>query len=203
MTKKNELTLIPAKELQIVEYLGQRVVTTEQLAVGYGATEKNIRDNFDNNKSRFEEGKHYFQITGKELADLRTENIGVQISSKARSIRLWTERGAANHSKMLETDQAWNYFDDLFHHELTGTAQYFDILLFYGFDGNKMEIGPTGRFTDSQRIIGIVFLMMAESFYMLGGNNSDMIAHRLQRPSPIMRSGTGFHSDEGFRWKSP
>ncbi|OTA14194.1 antirepressor [Xenorhabdus vietnamensis] len=113
MTKKNELVPVSAKELQIVEYRGQRVVTTEQLAVGYGATEKNIRDNFDNNKSRFEEGKHYFQITGKELADLRTENIGVQISSKARSIRLWTERGAANHSKMLETDQAWNYFDDL------------------------------------------------------------------------------------------
>lgn len=26
---------------------------------------------------------------------------------------LWTERGAANHAKILETDQAWNYFNDL------------------------------------------------------------------------------------------
>ena len=26
---------------------------------------------------------------------------------------LWTERGAANHAKMLETDQAWEYYNDL------------------------------------------------------------------------------------------
>lgn len=26
---------------------------------------------------------------------------------------LWTERGAANHAKMLETDQAWSYHEDL------------------------------------------------------------------------------------------
>lgn len=113
MAKKTELVAVEAKDLQIIEYRGQRVATTEQLAAGYGASVKNIRDNFDNNKSRFIEGKHYFQIEGKALSDLRTENFGVQISNKARSLRLWTERGAANHAKMLETDQAWEYYNDL------------------------------------------------------------------------------------------
>ncbi|MDN5971296.1 MAG: ORF6N domain-containing protein, partial [Enterobacterales bacterium] len=28
-------------------------------------------------------------------------------------LMLWTERGAANHAKMLETDQAWGYHEDL------------------------------------------------------------------------------------------
>ncbi|MDC9591846.1 ORF6N domain-containing protein, partial [Xenorhabdus sp. XENO-10] len=42
MIKKNELVPVSAKELQIVEYRGQRVVTTEQLAAGYGATSKQI-----------------------------------------------------------------------------------------------------------------------------------------------------------------
>ncbi|PHM60949.1 ORF6N domain-containing protein [Xenorhabdus ishibashii] len=113
MSKKNELVPVSAKELQIVEYRGQRVVTTEQLASGYGATTQQITNNFNRNKSRFIEGKHYHRIEGNEVEILRNSFRGVQISSKARSFYLWTERGAANHSKMLETDQAWNYFDDL------------------------------------------------------------------------------------------
>ncbi|MCP9270499.1 ORF6N domain-containing protein [Xenorhabdus sp. XENO-1] len=113
MTKKNELVPVSASELQIVEYRGQRVVTTEQMAAGYGTTVDRIRQNFNRNKSRFAEGKHYFQIEGEELNDLRVSFSDAQISSKTRSLTLWTERGAANHSKMLETDQAWNYFDDL------------------------------------------------------------------------------------------
>ncbi|OKP02209.1 ORF6N domain-containing protein [Xenorhabdus eapokensis] len=113
MTKKNELVPVSAKELQIVEYRGQRVVTTEQLAAGYGATNQQITNNFNRNKSRFVESKHYYRIEGEEVEILRNSFRGVQISNKARSFYLWTERGAANHSKMLETDQAWNYFDDL------------------------------------------------------------------------------------------
>jgi len=37
----------------------------------------------------------------------------VEISPKARSLILWTERGAARHAKMLETDQAWEVFEKL------------------------------------------------------------------------------------------
>lgn len=36
MAKKTELALIEAKDLQVIEYRGQRVATTEQLAAGYG-----------------------------------------------------------------------------------------------------------------------------------------------------------------------
>ncbi|CDH07980.1 Phage antirepressor protein [Xenorhabdus bovienii str. oregonense] len=114
MSKKNELTLIPAKELQIVEYRGQRVVTTEQLAAGYGATEKMITNNFSRNKERFVDGKHYFWVEGDELQSLKScPSLRGSVNKYTRNLILWTERGAANHSKMLETDQAWNYFDDL------------------------------------------------------------------------------------------
>lgn len=113
MAKKTELAIVNAKDLQVVEYHGQRVVTTEQLAAGYGATEQMITNNFNRNKSRFVEGKHFFKLAGDEVDILRNSFRGVQISPKARSLTLWTERGAANHSKMLETDQAWDYFNDL------------------------------------------------------------------------------------------
>ncbi|MBD2801958.1 ORF6N domain-containing protein [Xenorhabdus sp. M] len=104
MTKKNELTLVPAKELQIVEYRGQRVVTTEQLAAGYGAASKQITNNFNRNESRFIEGKHYFNVEGEELQELkRLTSLRGLVSKHTSRFILWTERGAANHSKMLKT----------------------------------------------------------------------------------------------------
>lgn len=94
-----------------VYYRNQKVITTESLAIGYGAEIKSIQNNFNRNQSRFEEGKHYFKIEGDELSILRSSFSGVQISNKARLLYLWTERGASRHAKMLETDQAWDFFE--------------------------------------------------------------------------------------------
>lgn len=114
MAMKTELTPVAARDLQRIEYRGQRVVTTEQLAAGYGATEKMISNNFSRNESRFVEGKHYFKVEGDELQELkRLPSLRGLVSKYTSQLILWTERGAANHAKMLETDQAWNYHEDL------------------------------------------------------------------------------------------
>ncbi|MMZ42897.1 ORF6N domain protein [compost metagenome] len=113
MAKKTELMAVEAKDLQIIEYRGLRVATTEQLAAGYGTDVVNIKMNYSRNANRFVEGKHFFKVVGKELADLRVSFSYLQISSKTRSLMLWTERGAANHAKMLETEQAWSYYDEM------------------------------------------------------------------------------------------
>ncbi|MEQ1411506.1 ORF6N domain-containing protein [Acinetobacter indicus] len=39
--------------------------------------------------------------------------IHAQISNKVRVLILWTERGAARHAKMLDTNQAWDIFEQL------------------------------------------------------------------------------------------
>lgn len=114
MAMKTELAPVAARDLQRIEYRGQRVVTTEQLAAGYGATEKMISNNFSRNESRFIEGKHYFMVEGGELRELKNRpSLSGLVGKNARSLILWTERGAVNHAKILETDQAWNYFNDL------------------------------------------------------------------------------------------
>lgn len=97
MAKKTELMTVEAKDLQIIEYRGQRVVTTEQMAAGYGTDTKNIQDNFQNNRQRFIEGKHYFWLEGEELQAFKRlpDNFGVANKYTSRLI-LWTERGAAN-----------------------------------------------------------------------------------------------------------
>lgn len=92
------------------------VVTTELLAHLYGADVKNIQNNFARNVDRFEVGKHFFKIEGEELRELKHKpslSGSVKIARNVRSLILWTERGAARHAKMLETDQAWDVFEKL------------------------------------------------------------------------------------------
>ncbi|GCX68516.1 ORF6N domain-containing protein [Escherichia coli] len=91
------------------------VITTELLAQLYGTEILNIQVNFTRNKERFVEGKHFFKASGEELKNLRLTLSKSQnpISPKARSLILWTERGAARHAKMLETDQAWEVYEKL------------------------------------------------------------------------------------------
>ncbi|EGM9426446.1 phage antirepressor Ant, partial [Escherichia coli] len=104
---------LAVESLVVVTYSNIPVITTELLATLYKTEQKHIRQNFKRNECRFIAGKHFFKVSGSELDDLRTSQRGLQISPKTRSLILWTERGAARHAKMLETDQAWEVFEKL------------------------------------------------------------------------------------------
>ncbi len=95
-------------------YRDIRVVTTETLAQGYGTDKGNIRQNLSRNLHRFEEGTHYFLLTDLELKQFKnrvTESNAVGIN--ARSLTLWTEKGAARMSKIVDTNQSWDFFGKL------------------------------------------------------------------------------------------
>lgn len=98
----------------VIEWAGVRVVTTESLALGYGTDENAIRKNLSRNLERFEEGKHYFLITGEDLRQLKNRVTGSHVVGKnARSLTLWAEKGAARMSKIVDTDEAWSFFERL------------------------------------------------------------------------------------------
>ncbi len=107
-------TQISVESLSPITYNQIPVITTELLAQLYETKIKNISDNFLNNTTRFVAGKHYFKIEKNELREFknRPETIGL-VGKNACSLILWTERGAARHAKMLETDQAWEVFEKL------------------------------------------------------------------------------------------
>lgn len=96
-----------------VNYKEEIVITSKALAEVYECNEKQIKQNYNNNKDKFEEGKHYYKLKGEELKKLRVENIDLQISPMTRELYLWTKRGALRHCKMLGTDRAWDMFDML------------------------------------------------------------------------------------------
>ncbi|EJN3231892.1 ORF6N domain-containing protein [Escherichia coli] len=116
-------TQISVETLSPITHNQIPVITTELLAQLYCTELNNIKVNYTRNSERFVEGKHFFKVVGDELKNLRvtlsnSQNLqpslrGLQISPKARSLILWTERGAARHAKMLETDQAWDVFEKL------------------------------------------------------------------------------------------
>jgi hypothetical protein len=107
---------IAVETLPVIAYQGVRVLTTDLLAQLYGATPKNIQDNFSNNEDRFVLGKHFYKLEGEDLKEFKRlgipDNIGDAYKFAAR-LTLWTERGAARHAKILDTDAAWDVFEQL------------------------------------------------------------------------------------------
>ncbi len=101
-------------ELQIITHNNERVLTTARLAEQYGTEERRISENFNANKSRYIEGKHFYCLKGKELTKfLQYGNSVVQNQNKIRTLYLWTEKGALLHAKSLNTDKAWQVYEFL------------------------------------------------------------------------------------------
>lgn len=111
---KNKLTTIDATTLPVIEWKGVRVVTTETLADGYGSDVKSIQMNLANHKARFIEGEHYFKLEGDELRQLKNcpNSIG-SVNKHTRNLILWTEKGAARMSKIVDSDEAWSFFEKM------------------------------------------------------------------------------------------
>ncbi|WP_447916187.1 ORF6N domain-containing protein [Delftia acidovorans] len=114
MRDSNQTDPVTPQALPAIVWQGAKVITTELLAKLYGCSEKNLADNYANNRDRFEEGKHFIKLQGEQLKALKNqpEIIGL-VAKRTSHLILWTERGAARHAKMLETNAAWEVFEQL------------------------------------------------------------------------------------------
>ncbi|EJH5768271.1 ORF6N domain-containing protein [Escherichia coli] len=108
----NKQKLVNPENLPVIEWQGVRVVTTETLAAGYGTTPIRIQQNYIRNEDRFVEGKHFFKISGDELKSFRL-SFSESVNKHTTSLVLWTERGAARMSKIVDTDEAWSFFEKM------------------------------------------------------------------------------------------
>lgn len=100
-------------ELQITEYKNIRVLTTQQIAEAYGSDTRVISNNFNRNKERYIEGKHYICLEDGEKREFVDHHQIDDGSKKASKLYLWTEKGAFLHAKSLNTDVAWEVYDKL------------------------------------------------------------------------------------------
>lgn len=97
-------------DLKVTEYNNNRVLTTQQIAEAYGTDNKTISYNFNHNKDRYVEGKHFICLSGDELRAFRENH---DLPNNLNKLYLWTEKGALLHAKSLNTDKAWEVYDYL------------------------------------------------------------------------------------------
>lgn len=96
-----------------IEFKNQRIMTTSVIAESYGTTTDHIKKNFNNNKDKYKEGKHYFLLQGEELREFKSKVQNLDLASNINKLYLWTEKGALLHAKSLNTDEAWEVYDRL------------------------------------------------------------------------------------------
>ncbi|MEG0810453.1 MAG: ORF6N domain-containing protein [Lactococcus sp.] len=110
----NIVANINNKQISVISFKSIPVITTEMLADFYETETIRLHQNYVRNLERFIEGKHFFKVVGDELKSFKKALASLKIvSPNARHLILWTERGAARHAKMLDTDQAWEVFEQL------------------------------------------------------------------------------------------
>lgn len=101
-------------ERKPIEWKNQVVITTAFLAEVYGTDIDNVKKNFSRHKDNFIEGTHYFLLQGEELREFKDRVTDSPLVGKnANQLYLWTKRGASRHCKILDTDKAWEQFDNL------------------------------------------------------------------------------------------
>lgn len=102
-------------KLMPLEFKNQRIMTTETLSEQFGTEKKNIQMNFSRNEKRFLEGKHYYKLEGQALKEFKNS-----LPTESReplkfvsTLYLWTDRGTSRHAKILDTDEAWEVYEEL------------------------------------------------------------------------------------------
>lgn len=99
--------------IQRVEYNNILVLTTQQIAEAYETNTDTITKNFNRNKERYVEGKHYIALEGSKKNDFLNQGQFDRGLKNAKTLYLWTKKGAFLHAKSLNTDVAWEVYDKL------------------------------------------------------------------------------------------
>jgi len=178
-------------QLQVIEYSGQRVLTTSQLAESFGTEPKTINNNFGRNRDRYTRGKHYFEIRGHELESFKASHQIDDNLKFAPVIYLWTEKGAWMQAKSLNTDRAWEAYemlvDDYYRVkeaaiDLTGLSPQLQLLI--AMEHRQIQIEQRQEHTEQQVTV------IKETFLQHDENWRNMIKGMLN--GAAYRSGTSY-----------
>ena len=100
-------------ELQVIEEQGQRVLTTQQIAEVYKVDPKVVTNNFSRNKDKFSYGKHYIELRGEDLKAFKGSHQNDATLKFTSVLYLWTEKGAQMIAKTINTDEAWDAYENV------------------------------------------------------------------------------------------
>lgn len=111
-SKKNEVAAadvvkVDSSNIQFLEYNGERVVTTKELAKMLRTKPENISSNFKNNLHEYVEGTDYYCLCGNKLKSFKMTLGGSSLlSNNISKLYLWTSEGARLCAKSIHTKEA-------------------------------------------------------------------------------------------------
>jgi hypothetical protein len=95
---------------EIIKWKNQPVCTVKQASRFYEVDETNIKTNFNRNKLKFTEGKHFFTLKGSDLQEFKNRVTNCNAKS---SLTLFTQKGMARIAKSCGSERAWQVFEEL------------------------------------------------------------------------------------------
>ena len=128
--------------LNVIEYQGQRVLTTAQLATAFATTHNTIKNVFAHAKQQFQSDRHFFLLEGTPLRALKaTPAAAAALPKFVSCLYLWTEQGAALLANLLANPQAFDelkrvYFEAEPRHDADNTRQIVVIEGVHGYNGD-------------------------------------------------------------------
>ena len=102
----NDYVKINNQELGIREYNNQRVVTLWDIARVHEIDNRNIKDNFTNNRQYLIEGEDYFTLSKVDYEKIVNEKLGRSYNA-VKEIILFTEQGYLMIAKTITGELAW------------------------------------------------------------------------------------------------
>ena len=82
------------KNLKPIEYGGQKVLLSRQVAEVFGITHTKVKKTFQSHRAKFVAGEHFYLLEGAELEEFRTEHLQeFKRMRMAQMIYLWTAAG--------------------------------------------------------------------------------------------------------------
>lgn len=187
--------------LRVLNYNGERVLLTKQVAEAYKTDITNVTSNFSNHKDKFEEGKHYYLLKGDELKTFKqfifssvdlVNNFDL-VSKNARHLTLFTKRGAFLIAKSIDTDEAWGLYEQLVDH-------YFDTT-----ELNNVVQNDTNKQIDQSSLVGLFQVINDYTTKCLQGISKDIVPTQIdyqpQTDKSVPESNAGLTDKQWVEFK--
>ncbi len=98
-----------------LEHNGEPVMTTAQVAFMLETTVNEVNTGFNNHRSEFEKGEHYFVLQGQERRDFVERFPTPEMQTSSDPLILWTYKGVILLSIPIDTHAAWALYRDFIH----------------------------------------------------------------------------------------
>jgi hypothetical protein len=106
----NNDLIINGQKVKIIEWNGQRVITTQEMANHHHIETKRLNEKFRRNRKYFVENKDFYIVSKQKLKDAKCD---LDLFTSNEEVYLFTESGYLRFVKTINDDRAWEIYNQL------------------------------------------------------------------------------------------